>query len=104
MALRGFPIMLGLCSGMGFLLGTLMRLMLSSIGGGVLNSLVTAKGDLVAASASSTPDNLAVGTDGQYLKAASGETLGLDWAGLDVVIGVACSDETTDLATGTAAW
>jgi hypothetical protein len=69
--------------------------------GVVLNSLVTAKGDLVAASASSTPDNLAVGTDGQYLKAASGETLGLDWAGLDVVIGVACSDETTDLATGT---
>ena len=69
--------------------------------GAVPNSLVTAKGDLVAASASSTPDNLAVGTDGQYLKAASGETLGLDWAGLDVVIGVACSDETTDLATGT---
>ena len=67
----------------------------------VLNSLVTAKGDLVAAAASGTPDNLAVGTDGQYLKAASGETLGLDWAGLDVVIGVACSDETTDLATGT---
>jgi hypothetical protein len=71
--------------------------------GAVANSLVTAKGDLVAASASGTPDNLAVGTDGQYLKAASGETLGLDWAGLDVVIGVACSDETTDLATGTAA-
>ena len=69
--------------------------------GAVATALVTAKGDLVAASASSTPDNLAVGTDGQYLKAGSGETLGLDWAGLDVVIGVACSDETTDLATGT---
>lgn len=71
-------------------------------GGGVAASVVTAKGDLIAASASGTPDNLAVGTNGQYLKAASGETLGLDWAGLDVVIGVACSDETTDLTTGTA--
>ena len=70
-------------------------------GGGVANSLFSDKGSLAAASAASTPANLAVGTDGQYLKAASGETLGLDWAGLDVVIGVACSDETTDLATGT---
>ena len=70
-------------------------------GGGVLNSLVTAKGDLIAASASGTPDNLAVGSNGQVLKAASGQTLGLEWAGADATIGVACSDETTDLATGT---
>ena len=67
----------------------------------VSNSLVDAKGDLIAASADNTPARLAVGTNGQILVAASGETTGLKWQGQSEVIGVACSDETTDLATGT---
>ena len=71
------------------------------LSGYVANSLVDAKGDLVAASADNTPARLAVGTNGQILVAASGETTGLAWQGQSEVIGVACSDETTDLATGT---
>jgi hypothetical protein len=43
-------------------------------------STVTAKGDLVAATASGTVSNLAVGTNGQVLTAASGQTTGLQWA------------------------
>lgn len=42
-------------------------------------SLVTAKGDLIAASATSTPARLAVGSDGQALVADSTQTAGLRW-------------------------
>jgi hypothetical protein len=45
----------------------------------VNNTLADAKGDLLTASAADTPARLAVGTNGQYLKAASGETTGLIW-------------------------
>ena len=42
-------------------------------------SLVDAKGDIIAATADNTVARLAVGTDGQVLTAASGQTTGLQW-------------------------
>ena len=71
-------------------------------GGGVLNSLVTTKGDVIAASAASTPARLGVGANGTRLTAASGETTGLVWAADPTVLAVAVSDETTAITTGTA--
>jgi hypothetical protein len=43
-------------------------------------SLVTAKGDVVGATASGVPDNLAVGTNGQVLTADSTAAMGIKWA------------------------
>jgi hypothetical protein len=71
-------------------------------GGGVPNSLVDAKGDLVTATADNTPARLAVGTNGLIIEADSGETTGLKWVGQKEVIGIAVSDEETDLTTGNA--
>ena len=52
----------------------------SSVGGGVAESLLDAKGDIIVASAADTAARLAVGTNGQVLTAASGEATGLQWA------------------------
>lgn len=45
-----------------------------------LKSTLTTKGDIYAATAASTPARLAVGTDGQFLKADSSQSTGLVWA------------------------
>jgi hypothetical protein len=47
----------------------------------IQNTIVDAKGDLIAASASDTPARLAVGADDLLLTAASGETTGLKYTG-----------------------
>lgn len=44
------------------------------------SSILTTKGDLLSATAASTPARLAVGTDGQALKADSAQSTGLAWA------------------------
>lgn len=49
-------------------------------GGGIPDSTLTAKGDLISATAASTPTALSVGTDGQVLTACSACTSGLTWA------------------------
>ena len=46
----------------------------------IQNAIVTAKGDLIGASASATPLVLAVGADGTQLVADSAEATGLKWA------------------------
>lgn len=52
----------------------------------IAKSLVNAKGDLIVATADDTPARLAVGTDGQILKSASGETEGVDWVDNEYVM------------------
>jgi len=46
----------------------------------IADSLLDAKGDLIAASAADTAARLAVGTNGQFLTAQSGQATGLLWA------------------------
>ena len=56
----------------------------TQLDGKVDESIITAKGDLYVGSASSTLDNLAVGTDGYLLTADSTATLGVKWAAAPV--------------------
>lgn len=60
----------------------------------IQNTIVDAKGDLIAASAADTPARLAVGTNGQVLTADSTAATGLKWA-------AASSGAVTKIATGT---
>lgn len=48
-------------------------------GSGIAETLLDAKGDIIAASAADTASRLAVGANGLALVAASGETTGLKW-------------------------
>jgi collagen type VII alpha len=52
----------------------------SPAAGGIAPSTVTTKGDILAATGSSTITRLGVGTDGQMLTAASGQATGLQWS------------------------
>lgn len=49
-------------------------------GGGILATIVDAKGDLITATADNTPARLAVGTNGYVLVADSSQATGLRWA------------------------
>jgi len=48
--------------------------------GAISSSVVTTKGDLIAATSSGVVDRLGVGTNGQVLTASSGASTGLAWA------------------------
>jgi len=52
----------------------------------IQNTIVDAKGDLIAASAADVPARLAVGTNGQYLQADSTASTGLKWATISASI------------------
>lgn len=58
----------------------------------IQNTIVDAKGDLIAASAADTPAKLAVGANGTWLVADSAQSTGLKWEGF---VGVACYKSST---------
>lgn len=68
----------------------------------VSNALVNAKGDLITATADDTPARLAVGTNGQVLKANSATATGLEWAA-EAGIPATLIDAKGDLIAGSAA-
>ena len=58
-----------------------------SVANAIPSTVVTAKGDLIAASSSGTVTNLAVGADGSTLVANSSASTGVSWAGPSVAAG-----------------
>jgi hypothetical protein len=52
---------------------------LTGVVAGIPATILDAKGDIIAASAADTAARLAVGSDGSTLRAASGQTTGLEW-------------------------
>jgi hypothetical protein len=72
--------------------------------GGIPATTVDAKGDLIAATAADTVTRLAVGSNGQVLKANSATATGLEWAAdIDTGIPVTVVDAKGDLIVATAA-
>lgn len=71
-------------TGLGSVTGTEVQTAIEELdaavsGGGIPATIVDGKGELIVATAADTVDNLAAGTNGQHLVAASGETTGVKW-------------------------
>lgn len=58
--------------------------------------LLSAKGGLISASAANTPSVLAVGADGKFLGAASGQTTGLQWQSINDLSAETTLDQSND--------
>lgn len=66
-------------------------------GGGIPPAIINAKGDLIVGVADDVPDRLAVGSNGQYLKADSATATGLAWGGpTKADVGLGNVDNTSD--------
>lgn len=72
-------------------------------GSGIPATIVDAKGDIIAATAADTVARLAVGTNGQVLTAASGESTGLQWQTPSTGIAATIFDAKGDIIAATAA-
>ncbi|MFZ9483562.1 MAG: hypothetical protein ACO3AV_11755, partial [Ilumatobacteraceae bacterium] len=71
-------------------------------GGGIAETLLDAKGDIIAASSADTAARVAVGTNGQILSADSGAPAGVKWI-TDANIPKSIIDAKGDLIAGTSA-
>lgn len=61
------------------MIGTTWTQVANGLTEAILKSIVDAKGDLIAGTAADTVARLAVGADGEFLRAASGEATGLEY-------------------------